>query len=116
MEIQKDPSGPEATDQNQQTPITQRLCLKIAEAAKVIGVDPVTVRRMINRGLLKPFRGLRTPLIPVKQIKDLIENSTEPTQTPKSKKLKDQFSKNCAIKQRARKGDKSSSSDGKEGR
>lgn len=55
-----------------------RIAYKIGEAANSIGVDPVTIRRMIKRGLLKPYRGLRTPLIPVCQLKDLIENGKEP--------------------------------------
>ena len=55
-----------------------RIAYKIGEAANSIGVDPVTIRRMIKRGLLKPYRGLRTPLIPVSQLKDLIEKGEEP--------------------------------------
>jgi len=55
-----------------------RIAYKIGEAATSIGVDPVTIRRMIKRGLLKPYRGLRTPLIPVCQLKNLIEKGEEP--------------------------------------
>jgi len=38
-------------------------------------VNPVTVRRMIKRGLLKPYLGSRMSLIPVSQLKNLMEKS-----------------------------------------
>ena len=80
MKAQADPSGPEATDQDytKENLLTKRLCLKIAEAAKVLGVNPATIRRMIKRGLLRPYRGLRTPLIPLAQLRRLIEDQVEP--------------------------------------
>lgn len=117
MEAQIDPSGPEATDQShdEKNLITERLCLKIGEAAKVMGVNSVTVRRMIKRGLLKPYLGLRTPLIPVSQLKDLIENDIEPTQWPKSEGGKSKLSKNGAIKRGLKSGSKKRSSYGTEG-
>ena len=68
MKIIKDPSGPKASDKKtsqRHTNIADRIELKIGESADAIGVDPVTIRRMIKRGLLRPYRGLRTPLIPV---------------------------------------------------
>jgi hypothetical protein len=101
MKAQIDPSGPEATDQNEavQNLITQRVCLKIAEAAKVIGVNPVTVRRMIKRGLLKPYLGLRTPLIPVTQLKNLIENNIEPAPEQKLERVKSKTLENGSGKQ-----------------
>ena len=81
MKHQLDPSGTEATDQKsskRHSNSVDRIALKIKESADAIGVDPVTIRRMIKRGLLKPYRGLRTPLIPVSQIRALIENGDEP--------------------------------------
>jgi excisionase family DNA binding protein len=50
-----------------------RLSYKINEAAKILGVSPVTIRRAISRGLLKPCRAFRHPLIPAGQLKKLIE-------------------------------------------
>lgn len=50
-----------------------RIALKIGEAAEAIGVKPITIRRMIDRGILKPYRGIRHPLIPVKQLTDLMK-------------------------------------------
>ena len=81
MKYKTDPSGTEATDQKsskRHNTNIERIALKIKESAESIGVDPVTIRRMIKRGLLKPYRGLRTPLIPVSQIKALVENGEEP--------------------------------------
>lgn len=118
MKAQIDPSGPEATDQDDthENLITKRLCLKIAEAAKVIGVNPATIRRMIKRGLLKPYLGLRTPLIPMSQLKNLIENHTEPSRDSKSENvnLPSQLSKNASVKHSTSKDSKAGESRGKE--
>jgi hypothetical protein len=81
MNRNQDPSGPEANDRKSQIgqkKNIERIALKVNESAESLGVDPVTIRRMIKRGLLKPYRGLRTPLIPVSQIKALIERGEEP--------------------------------------
>jgi hypothetical protein len=84
MKTKPKTSGPEATDQNASDKqiTTERICLKIGEAARVIGVNPATIRRMIKRGLLRPYRGLRTPLIPVKQLQRLVEDQIEPESLP----------------------------------
>jgi hypothetical protein len=43
--------------------------LKIKDAAHYLGgVAPVTVRRLIKRGLLKPNRALRHVLIPISEL------------------------------------------------
>jgi len=90
MNKHKTPSVQEVTahqsDKARQLPLSDRVALKIGEAADTIGVNPVTIRRMIKRGLLKPYRGLRTPLIPVCQLKDLIENGKEPRNDSKKGK------------------------------
>jgi len=39
--------------------------LKLKQAAEYLGVSPVSVRRLIKRGLIKPIRALRHILIPV---------------------------------------------------
>ncbi|MCE0522043.1 MAG: helix-turn-helix domain-containing protein [Methylacidiphilales bacterium] len=49
-----------------------RIAYKINEAAKIIGVSPITIRRAIDRGLLKPCRSFRHPLIPADQLEKLI--------------------------------------------
>lgn len=45
-----------------------RLTLKVPEAAALLGVNPQTVRRLIERGLIKAIRATRHPLIPVSEI------------------------------------------------
>lgn len=80
MKTTSDPSGPEANGQKsskRQDKSIDRIALRIKESAASLGVDPVTIRRMIKRGVLKPYRGLRTPLIPVVQLKALIERGEE---------------------------------------
>jgi excisionase family DNA binding protein len=57
---------------NENAPLP-RLSYKINEAAKILGVSPITIRRAISRGLLKPCRAFRHPLIPAEQLKKLIE-------------------------------------------
>ena len=42
--------------------------LKLADAAKYLGVSPISVRRLIKRGLLKPNRALRHLLIAVSEL------------------------------------------------
>ena len=56
-----------------ESPPLPRLSYKINEAAKILGVSPITIRRAISRGLLKPCRAFRHPLIPAEQLKKLIE-------------------------------------------
>jgi excisionase family DNA binding protein len=45
-----------------------RLTLKVPEAAAILGVNPQTVRRLIERGLIKAIHATRHPLIPVSEI------------------------------------------------
>jgi excisionase family DNA binding protein len=60
------------TEANESPPLP-RLSYKINEAAKLLGVSPITIRRAISRGLLKPCRAFRHPLIPAEQLRKLIE-------------------------------------------
>jgi hypothetical protein len=50
-----------------------RISYKISEAAKIVGVSPITIRRAIARGLLKPCRAFRHPLIPADQLRRMVE-------------------------------------------
>ena len=51
-----------------------REAYKIKEAATIIGVSQATIRRAIDRGLLKPCRAFRHPLIPADQLSRLIHS------------------------------------------
>jgi excisionase family DNA binding protein len=42
--------------------------LKLKEAAKYLSVSPISVRRLIGRGLLNPNRALRHILIPIAEL------------------------------------------------
>jgi excisionase family DNA binding protein len=52
--------------------LTRRRAFKIVEAASVLGVKPVTIRRLIARGLIRECRVLRHILIPVEEIDRLL--------------------------------------------
>jgi hypothetical protein len=50
--------------------------LKLKDAANYIGgVSPITVRRLIKRGLIKPNRSLRHLLIPLSELDRFIEGN-----------------------------------------
>jgi excisionase family DNA binding protein len=51
-----------------------RRTLKIKEVAELLGVTEISVRRLIDRGLLKPCRVFRHVLIPVEQLDNLIKS------------------------------------------
>jgi excisionase family DNA binding protein len=48
---------------------TDRLTYKVPEAAKILGINAHTLRRLIARGEIKVIRSLRHPLIPVDELK-----------------------------------------------
>jgi excisionase family DNA binding protein len=45
-----------------------RLAYKIKEAAEALGVAPITVRRLINRKLIRSTKALRHTLIPAEEL------------------------------------------------
>lgn len=49
-----------------------RIAYKIGEVAEMCGVSEITIRRAIDRGLLKPCRAFRHPLIPADQLDKLL--------------------------------------------
>jgi len=60
-----------------------RLTYKIAEAAQLLGLSPITIRRAIARGLIKPIRAFRTPLISAVELERFVASSGQPS-SPKS--------------------------------
>jgi hypothetical protein len=55
-----------------------RLALTRQETAKALGVNPITVDRLVARGLLRPCRALRRPLFPLPEIERFLkENGAE---------------------------------------
>ena len=57
------------TDKQHSTQPTVQGALKLKDAAKYLGgVSQITVRRLIERGLIKPNRALRHLLIPISEL------------------------------------------------
>jgi len=55
-----------------------RGALKLKNAAKYLGgVSQITVRRLIDRGLIKPNRALRHSLIPVSELDRFLAEGRE---------------------------------------
>ncbi len=57
-------------------PSPQRLAFSVGETAALLGVSVKTVRRLINRGLLRASRALRHLLIPKKEIERFLDRTT----------------------------------------
>ena len=56
--------------------LTQRKALKIAETADALGVNAASIRRAIQRGLLRPCKAFRHRLISMEEIERFLrENS-----------------------------------------
>jgi len=53
-----------------------KLALSRTEAAKALGVSPVTVDRLAQRGLLKPSRACRRPLYTVAELERFLTETT----------------------------------------
>jgi len=51
----------------------QRGALKLKPAADYLSVSPVTARRLIKRGLIKPIRSIRHILISVNELNRFLE-------------------------------------------
>lgn len=57
-------------------PAMPRLAYSVKEAADLLGVSEKSIRRLIDRGLLKASRALRHLLIPKKEIERFLEQTT----------------------------------------
>jgi excisionase family DNA binding protein len=54
---------------------SMRMAFSIKEVAEILGVSDKTVRRLINRKLLRPSRALRHLLIPKKEIERFLQET-----------------------------------------
>jgi hypothetical protein len=52
----------------------QRGALKLKDAADYLSVSPVSMRRLIQRGLIKPIRSIRHILISVRELNRFTES------------------------------------------
>ncbi len=63
-----------------------KLALTREETAQAIGVHPITISRLTERGLLRPSRATRRPLYPITEIERFLrDTASEPVETVKSK-------------------------------
>ncbi len=69
--IAKDKSGATPGTTTEVAPLP-RLAYSVNETATIIGTAPITVRRLLTRGLLKSAPGLRTKLIPRTEIENFL--------------------------------------------
>jgi hypothetical protein len=53
-----------------------RLALTRQETAKALGVNPITVDRLVAHGLLRPCRALRRPLFPLAEIERFLKDTS----------------------------------------
>lgn len=64
------------SDESIEKDVTPKLALTRVEAAKALGVSPVTIDRLTLRGLLRPSRATRRPLYSVKEIERFLSETT----------------------------------------
>ena len=57
-------------------PPLPRLAYSVKEAAEILGVSDKTIRRLVDRGLLKPSRAIRHLLIPGKELERFLQDTT----------------------------------------
>lgn len=58
-----------------------KLALTREEAAQAIGVHPITISRLTERGLLRPSHATRRPLYPVTEIERFLrDTASEPVE------------------------------------
>ncbi len=67
------PQTPQLERANESLP---RLCVSVKEAAEMLNVAPISVYRLLQRGLLKSSTALRHKLIPVSEIHKFLTNTT----------------------------------------
>jgi len=54
-----------------------RIAYTRLEAAAVLGISPISIDRLKNRGLLRPSKALRRPLYPVKEIERFLKDTSK---------------------------------------
>jgi excisionase family DNA binding protein len=64
------------TTQRNATDRPDRLAYKISEAAQILGVASITIRRAIKRGLLTPIRVFRHPLLAADELRRFVSANT----------------------------------------
>ena len=63
-----------------------KLALTREETAQAIGVHPITISRLTERGLIRPSRATRRPLYSIEEIQRFLrDTASKPVETVKSK-------------------------------
>jgi excisionase family DNA binding protein len=75
-EISPQDQAPSSSPPPAAVPDLPRLAYSVREAADLLGVSEKSIRRLIDRGLLKASRALRHLLIPRKEIERFLERTT----------------------------------------
>jgi hypothetical protein len=71
--------------QDNSKPACRKLALSRVEAAEALGVSPVTLDRLAQRGLLKPSRAIRRPLYPIWEIERFLRETAESIELSKDR-------------------------------
>ena len=53
-----------------------KIALSRIEAAQALGISPVSIDRLVKRGLLRPSRATRRPLFPVWEIERFLRETS----------------------------------------
>lgn len=65
------------TPDNHYHPERRRLALSRHEAAGILGISPISIDRLVKRGLLKPSRATRRPLFPVWELERFLRDTSK---------------------------------------
>jgi hypothetical protein len=52
-----------------------KLALSRTEAAQVLGISPISLDRLVKRGLLRPSRATRRPLFPIWELERFLRDT-----------------------------------------
>jgi excisionase family DNA binding protein len=75
IQVRPDNLGPPEREADQ-IPDLMRMAFSVRETAKILGVSDKTVRRLIDRKLLRASRALRHLLIPKKEIERFLQETS----------------------------------------
>jgi hypothetical protein len=54
-----------------------KLALSRVETAQVLGISPISVDRLVKKGLLRPSRATRRPLFPVWELERFLRDTSK---------------------------------------
>lgn len=66
----------QTTSTNQQTAASTKLALSRHEAAQALNISPISLDRLVKRGLLRPSRATRRPLFPVWELERFLRETS----------------------------------------